>query len=615
MVFEEFQLGPYKIVSQLGAGGFATVYRAVVEGDMGFTRDVALKVLHPHLTSGSPEIVNMLADEARLLARMRHPNIISVQWFGQLEHPRSGPVYVLVMEFVDGRPLSDLLVHAGESDGTVPLAVIVDIHAEIAKALAYAHDLADEAGGPLGLIHRDLKPDNVVISCEGMVKLLDFGIARATDRLATATKTDMTRGTVHYMSPEQVRAAKDIDFRSDLFSFGTMFWECVVGHRLIRADSAVGALYEVAGFELQPALDQVLGAFPDAVPLFEKLLAVKPDDRFGHTEELVAALDELRSGMKAPRSTRVLLKKLVVGARAEVAPMGGGGSAARGRSDLDFPATTPLVVSANGSAPLGLAEEASGRGGVPPTALVQRVSRSSASVADSEPGATRPMRPAAGTESVDVRGIADKGRRTGGLALAVVALLLVGGLAVFLGLRLFGGEAGGEAHGLPVAESEPVPSGAEAHLGDIGSLSDPAPPVPAEEPAVAPRSQEPPDTGPAVKPRAEPRRPVTEREAPARPAVKPSIDLGKRPTEAAQSDPPGTVRIAADYGFEAVVGGARYTEAQARRGIRLPSGNHTVRLTCLSCPEGVRDVLELPIKVESGQVARRPVRFEEGSAE
>ena len=99
-------LGRYKLTAQLGAGGFATVYRAVVEGDMGFQRDVALKVLHPHLTTGNPEVVKMLADEARLLARMRHPHIINVQWFGQLPHPQSGEVYVLVMEFVEGRPLS-----------------------------------------------------------------------------------------------------------------------------------------------------------------------------------------------------------------------------------------------------------------------------------------------------------------------------------------------------------------------------------------------------------------------------------------------------------------------------------------------------------------------------
>ena len=612
MVFEEFQLGPYKIVSQLGAGGFATVYRAVVEGDMGFTRDVALKVLHPHLTSGSPEIVNMLADEARLLARMRHPNIISVQWFGQLEHPRSGPVYVLVMEFVDGRPLSDLLVHAGESDGTVPLAVIVDIHAEIAKALAYAHDLADEAGGPLGLIHRDLKPDNVVISCEGMVKLLDFGIARATDRLATATKTDMTRGTVHYMSPEQVRAAKDIDFRSDLFSFGTMFWECVVGRRLIKADSAIGALYEVAAFELQPAVDQVSGVLPDAVPVFKKLLAPKPDERYSHTEDLVAALEDLRAVVKAPRSTRVLLKELVGARRPAVAPAGGTAARGPGRSDLDFPATTPLSSSVGASAPLGLADEASKGGGVPPTALVQRASSSSATVDDGEPGRTRPMRPAAGTQSVDIRRHTERRRRSG-LVMSAVAVLLLAGLAVLVGPRLFRGDPSRTDPEPPTTELNAAPPlGSAEALGGVAPTPDPVPVQSSVESGTVPPPPEAAATSPAVEGPSEPSRPAAELKPRERPVERPAPDVDERPAAAPITLPPGTVRIAADYGFEAVIAGTRYTEAQARRGISLPPGDHTARLSCLSCPSGVRDALEMSFTVESGQVARRPVRFDEG---
>ena len=625
------QLGPYKLGRQLGAGGFATVHRAVVEGDMGFKRDVAVKVLHPHLTTGNADVVKMLADEARLLARMRHPNIINVQWFGQLEHPRSGPVYVLAMEFVEGKALSSLLSQAGERSEPLPRSVIVDIHTDLAKALAYAHELTDEAGGPLGLVHRDLKPDNVMISSEGTVKLLDFGIARATDRLANATKTDMTRGTVHYMSPEQVRAAKDIDFRSDLFSFGAMFWECLSGRRLIEADSAVGALYEVAAFDPAPALGHVSEILPEAAPVLARLLARDPAERYASTEELVTALEELRRSIEAPQTTRVFLKRLVGRPPAsdvprEAGPVAGGAS----RDEFDLPPTTPLVVSAGASVPPPRRDGAGGVGAVPPTALIARTPSRTAVPGGEEPGATRPMHPAAAEGTVRQGATAGLRGRVWLLPLIGLAVVLVGWVVFVESDWLRGASSDGDselpgpagpAAAAPAVlaplgvdgDSTQIEAGAEDESVDqaVAPVAVAIRPADSRTPTPAPESGRTPTPAPETSPRGLSTDPPGSQADSGPTAAAPSA-ADARPSPPPQLGPPGRVRIGADYAFDVVIAGKRYTEADARRGISLPPGNHAAQLTCLACPAGTRDALEVTFVVESGQTALKPVQFGEG---
>ncbi|MCP4869739.1 MAG: serine/threonine protein kinase [Proteobacteria bacterium] len=302
-----FQLGRYKVVGQVGAGGFATVYRAKVEGDMGFSRDVALKVLHPHITSESPDVVAMLADEARLLSRMQHPNIVYVQWFGRMANPDGGELFGMTMEYVEGRSWRSVLQEAQRGSEGVPMSVILDVHTDIARGLEFAHGLTGDDGHSLGLVHRDLKPDNIMVSSRGVVKLLDFGIAKARDRLASATETDLVRGTVHYMSPEQVYGVKDLDFRSDLFSFGAMLFEAIVGTRMIEADTVIPAVREIADFDPTPPLGMVAAVRPELVPILEKLVAKERDDRFESTSELVEALVRARGVVEAKQPTTAWL--------------------------------------------------------------------------------------------------------------------------------------------------------------------------------------------------------------------------------------------------------------------------------------------------------------------
>lgn len=338
-------------MSQLGSGGFATVYRAVVHGDMGFERDVALKVLHPHLLAANPGVVAMLADEARLLARMRHPGIVSAQWFGALAHPDGGSVHALVMDYVQGRSLESLLSKHRASGELVPLTVAIDVHLQLARALAYAHTLCDEGGVSLQLAHRDLKPDNVLLAVDGSARLLDFGIAKATDRLASSTETDVVRGTVRYMSPEQVRADRGADFRSDLFSFGAMLWEALVGRRLFEAASPLATVYAVAEFDPAEALHAVDDVFPAAVPVLARLLAPDPDDRFEKTQLVVDALESLRSEAGGGPPGGPWIREHVqepTGAEATLAPTLRAAAAFAPTAEAPTPALAPTEVLARG---------------------------------------------------------------------------------------------------------------------------------------------------------------------------------------------------------------------------------------------------------------------------
>ncbi|MCO4772794.1 MAG: serine/threonine protein kinase, partial [Deltaproteobacteria bacterium] len=304
-----YYLGPYKVVAELGAGGFATVYRAIVEGEMGFSRQVALKVLHPHITRSNRSVVKMLADEALLLARMQHPNVVYVQWFGQLDHPTEGKVFAMMMEYVPGRTLREIQEEVRLID-RLPLSVVLDIHLDILKGLRFAHEITGDDGKELNLVHRDLKPDNVMISQEGAVKLLDFGIAMASERLVDATETDMVRGTVHYMSPEQVRG-QDLDFRSDLFAFGAMLYQGLTGKRMIGGSTLISAMHRVAAFNADIIAEPVGAVLPAAVPVLRKFVAQNREDRFGSTAEALTAMRQLRDVVPSSEVSSVFLSRKV----------------------------------------------------------------------------------------------------------------------------------------------------------------------------------------------------------------------------------------------------------------------------------------------------------------
>jgi tRNA A-37 threonylcarbamoyl transferase component Bud32 len=219
------EFGRYRLLRVLGEGGMARVFEAELGGAEGFRKAVALKVVRGNETRRDPGLRRALVREARLGGLLRHPGIVDTYDFG--EH--DGQVYI-AMELVRGQPLDDLL----RARGSLPGDLVVHVARRVAEALEHAH-AAEDGGEALHLVHRDLKPGNVLVGDDGSVKVADFGIAKAAT-LVGDTRTGETKGTPLYMSPEQLEGGA-LDGRSDLFALGAMIWEMALGERLHQAGS------------------------------------------------------------------------------------------------------------------------------------------------------------------------------------------------------------------------------------------------------------------------------------------------------------------------------------------------------------------------------------------
>lgn len=267
------RLGPYLLLERLGHGGMAEVFRARAVGASGFEKHVAIKVLKTE-HRGDAQLERMLIEEAKLGATLSHRNLLSVHDLGVDEG-----VYYVRMDLVVGADL-DALRRAGLP--SVPLALL--IAEEIALALSYVHSLRDDKGLPLGLVHRDVSPSNVLVSRDGEVKLADFGIAKAT-KMSDKTAASIRRGKYAYMSPEQIAGAP-LSSRSDQFGFGVMLHELLMGERPYDGPSPLDTMDRIkdAAPPDVSALDADLGA------IVATCLAKDPDERFETAETLQRAL-------------------------------------------------------------------------------------------------------------------------------------------------------------------------------------------------------------------------------------------------------------------------------------------------------------------------------------
>jgi len=266
--------GRYRLEEQLGEGGMAVVFRAVVDGPEGFARQVVVKRILPHL-SRNPKFVKMFLAEAKLCALLHHPAIVQVHDLGEV-----GGDYFLAMEYVDGLDLSNVLRHATETERAMPQGVACFVALTLAEALAYAHALTSKEGKPLEIVHRDVSPSNIMVTAQGGVKLLDFGIARVAGHARDEnTRTGTLKGKISYMSPEQADGRKDIDRRSDVFALGIVLWECLTSQRLFRGDTDMETLALIRECKVwppssvRPEIDPAL----DAIVL--KMLARTPESR------------------------------------------------------------------------------------------------------------------------------------------------------------------------------------------------------------------------------------------------------------------------------------------------------------------------------------------------
>ncbi|MEO1369644.1 MAG: serine/threonine-protein kinase, partial [Acidobacteriota bacterium] len=264
--------------------------RAQRRGVEGFQKTVAIKKILSHLT-GSKDFVTMFIDEAKLAAQLSHANIIQIYDLGKVEDD-----FFIAMEFVDGKDLRSIQNQAKERDEKLPLGLCLMVTAALARALDYAHRKRDFDNRDLGLVHRDVSPQNVLISYEGEIKLCDFGIVKAVAK-ASSTQMGALKGKLQYMSPEQAWG-KEVDARSDIFSLGSVFFELLTGQRLFTGDSEIGVLDAVRDCRVQSPRNIDPQVPVEVESIVMKALAATPETRYqtaGEMEkDIAAALEQLR---------------------------------------------------------------------------------------------------------------------------------------------------------------------------------------------------------------------------------------------------------------------------------------------------------------------------------
>ncbi len=277
------QLGRFELVAELASGGMATVYLGRLGGAGGFQRFVAIKRLHSHLANDA-EFVDMFLDEARLAARLHHPNVVPI-----LEIGTSDRGYYLVMEYVEGETLARLLNLSHQAGSPVPIQVTVRIFLDVLAGLHAAHELVGDDGRPLDIVHRDVSPQNVLVAAEGTAKITDFGVAHAADRLAH-TRTGQLKGKFSYMAPEQA-LGYTVDRRADVFAIGTCLWEALACKRLFKGDTEADTIEKV----LRGPIPRLRSLVPSIHPALEEVvgraLERDRDRRFPSTAHFADALE------------------------------------------------------------------------------------------------------------------------------------------------------------------------------------------------------------------------------------------------------------------------------------------------------------------------------------
>ena len=238
-------LGKYKLVAEIARGGMGIVYLAMAQGPGGFNKLVVIKELKPDLVE-DPAFLAMFLDEARLAARLNHPHIVTTNEVGQ-----DGQRYFMAMDYLDGRTLDRVRRRSAAAGSPFTLAMQIRVVCDVLAGLEYAHNLADFDGRPLGIVHRDVSPQNVFITFDGQVKVVDFGIAKAADS-TNETRAGMLKGKIVYMAPEQALGQK-VDARADVFSAGVMLWEALVGRRMWQNKSDLEVLRAVVAGDLPRA--------------------------------------------------------------------------------------------------------------------------------------------------------------------------------------------------------------------------------------------------------------------------------------------------------------------------------------------------------------------------
>lgn len=431
----------YELLCHLARGGMANVWLARFHSKPDFERIFAIKTVLPS-EAETPAFRTMFLDEARLVSRIDHPNVVRVTDVGEHE----GLPY-LVMELIEGDSLDKLLLDVRRAGGAIPLGVALRMVIDACNGLAAAHELCDTRGASLNVVHRDVSPQNILVTTSGISKVIDFGIAKGRDRASAKTSTGMLKGKVCYMPREQA-CGEEVDARTDTWALGAVLYYLLAGRAPYKSDSELATLKKAITAAPVPPLPERVPAPVRAV--VEKALAHDPEARFQSASELAAALEqvvrelgvaashgEVRSFVRTAMATRLAARReLIAQAIADATERSSSRMAAAAPIEVEVDVDVHVDVEASGATKFG---------------AVRSTARSSLHDA-------RPPR-----------------ARLGLVALAAVCIAVVG----FVGIarqeratRAAGGAASGLMSVVPVTDAEPSAAPAQA-------------PAPADSAAIA----------------------------------------------------------------------------------------------------------------------------------
>ncbi len=299
---EQTSFGKYELVSPLGVGGMGMTYLAIRKGVEAFEKKVVLKKLPTHVAN-DPALSRSLVSEAKIAVLLDHPNIVSIYELAQAHGE-----YYIVMEYVDGVTLATLF----RRKEPMPPEILICTLMQVLLALQYAHEARDSEGKPLNIIHRDISPDNILISREGIAKLADFGLAKIRTKLEK-TQPGTLKGKFGYMSPEQARG-EPIDYRTDLYSTGILLYEGLTGKYLFQRENFIQTLQLAANAEIPPIREQLPNIHPELERIVHKALQKDPDQRYQKASDFYDDLESFITPStmeQLRRATRELLDSIL----------------------------------------------------------------------------------------------------------------------------------------------------------------------------------------------------------------------------------------------------------------------------------------------------------------
>ena len=299
----EQRLDRYELIGEIAQGGMATVFLARVAGAGGFQRFFAIKRLHPNL-AGEAEFVQMFLDEARLAASIHHPHVVPI-----LEVGTSPAGYYVVMEYIEGDTLARLAARAADHERLLPAPVALRVVLDALSGLHAAHELTDDEGRSVGLVHRDVSPQNILVGVDGASRLTDFGVARATSRLAN-TQSGTLKGKLAYMPPEQTQGS-EVDRRADVFAMGVVLWEVLAGERLFKGASEAETLKNLL-FKPIPTLASLAPALPAKLSdVVRRALERDVDQRYASAADFSDALEGAGLAPASPREVAAYVQSVL----------------------------------------------------------------------------------------------------------------------------------------------------------------------------------------------------------------------------------------------------------------------------------------------------------------